>query len=525
MARSTTLAIKIVGDASSAKQAMSDVDDRAGLFSSSTAAKMAVGATAVVGALGAIAVSAFNAASDLEQSTGAINSVFGDWALDIEQAAQGAAGSVGLSTSAYENLASVLGSQLKGAGMPIDEVTSKTQDLVGMGADLAATFGGSTADAVSALSGVLKGETDPIERYGVSIKQSDINARLAAEGNDKLTGAALKTATANAALALVTEQTKDAHGAFARESDTAAGAQARLSAWWENAKATLGEKLLPVFVQAVDFFTTNMKPAIDALIAQGGPLQTAFQVVSDFVSANVIPTLQALWGFAQANLLPILADLGSFVLDIVVPALAGLWGFVNDYVVPILQTVLGPVLAGVKSVFADVTDAIRDNADKFQDAYDKAKPFLDFLRDNVAPVIGTVLQGALEAVGPLLSDIIDSIAWILDKAGSVLGFLGNLFGAGDGKSIPGADQLAGAVFGAAPVRFGAASASPLRSASAAGLIGGGSSAGGALVAAGDTYQITVNGALDPDAVADQIGALLDRRARRTGQLVAAGRAA
>jgi hypothetical protein len=63
-------------------------------------------------------VAAFNAASDLQQSTGAIDAVFGDWALDIEQAAQGAADAVGLSTSEYENLAAVIGSQLKGAGMP-----------------------------------------------------------------------------------------------------------------------------------------------------------------------------------------------------------------------------------------------------------------------------------------------------------------------------------------------------------------------------------------------------------------------
>jgi hypothetical protein len=60
---------------------------------------------------------------------------------------------------------------------------------------------------------------------------------------------------------------------------------------------------------------------------------------------------------------------------------------------------------------------------------------------------------------------------------------------------------------------------------AASSIGGGggpSPAAGGLAVAGDTYNITVTGALDPQAVADQIAGLLDKRARRTGRSFAVG---
>jgi hypothetical protein len=221
-------------------------------------------------------VAAFNAASDLQQSTGAIDAVFGDWALDIEQAAQGAADAVGLSTSEYENLAAVIGSQLKGAGMNIGDVTSKTQDLITMGADMAATFGGSASDAVSALSSVLKGEFDPIERYGVSLKQSDINARLAAQGQSNLTGEALKQAQAQAALDLVTQQTSATQGMFASESDTAAGAQERLGAKFEDIKAVLGEKLLPIFTDVANWILDKAIPAFEDWTEKGGPLHDAW---------------------------------------------------------------------------------------------------------------------------------------------------------------------------------------------------------------------------------------------------------
>jgi hypothetical protein len=50
---------------------------------------------------------------------------------------------------------------------------------------MAAVFGGTAADAVDALSSALKGEMDPIERYGVTLNQAAIDAQKAADGNAK----------------------------------------------------------------------------------------------------------------------------------------------------------------------------------------------------------------------------------------------------------------------------------------------------------------------------------------------------
>ena len=66
-------------------------------------------------------------------------------------------------------------------GVAAGDLAPVTNDLVGLGADLAAQFGGSSADAVAALSSLLRGETDPIEKYGVAIKQADITGP---EGRD-----------------------------------------------------------------------------------------------------------------------------------------------------------------------------------------------------------------------------------------------------------------------------------------------------------------------------------------------------
>lgn len=170
--------------------------------------------------------------------------MFGRNADTVKKWASGAAESMGLARSEYAEFAALLGGGLKMAG--IDDYTRKSDKLLRLGADLAATYGGPVSDAVSALGSLMRGEADPIERYNVSIKQSDVNARLAAQGQDKLTGAARKTAEMTARLQLLFEQTTDAQGAFRRESNTLAGAQERLRAKWENLKDTLGRKLLPV---------------------------------------------------------------------------------------------------------------------------------------------------------------------------------------------------------------------------------------------------------------------------------------
>src|SRR5690606_8948385 len=136
----------------------------------------------------------------------AVASVFGDYADEMTGYAEKAANAVGLSQNQYNESATLLGAQLKNMGISMDEVSGTTNDLIGLGADLAATFGGTTADATAALSSRRRGERDPIEKYGVSIKQADIEAQKAAMGLDGLSGEAAKNADLQATLALLTQQ-------------------------------------------------------------------------------------------------------------------------------------------------------------------------------------------------------------------------------------------------------------------------------------------------------------------------------
>ena len=136
-------------------------------------------------------------------------------------------------------MAAVIGAQLARTGTAQEDLAPSTNELIQLGADLAAQYGGDTADAVAAIGSLMRGERDPIERYAVGINEATIQAYLAAEGLSDLEGEALNQAKTQATLAILFEQTASAQGAFARESDTAAGAAARSTAGWEDAKAAL----------------------------------------------------------------------------------------------------------------------------------------------------------------------------------------------------------------------------------------------------------------------------------------------
>jgi hypothetical protein len=239
----------------------------------------ALAGTAVVEFLG----DAVKAAGDLEQSVGGVDAVFKQSADQIHAFGKTAAESVGLSRNEFNELITVTGAMLKNKGL--EDFAQKSLDLVKIGADLSATYGGSAKDAVEALNAAMRGESDPIERYGISLNETAVQAELMKKGLNKLTGAALEQAKAQARIEIITRQSSDAMGKFASESDTLQGQQQRLNAQWEDAKAQLGQALLPALTKV----TEALRGGVDVVLAAvhaweslPGPTQAAIAALVTF---------------------------------------------------------------------------------------------------------------------------------------------------------------------------------------------------------------------------------------------------
>lgn len=367
--------------------AMDRVRDSASRMGSSiaeAAEKYKVHATVALGAIGALSKGAMDYASEAEQSYGAVESIFGAHADAITAKSKEAAEAVGLSGREYRELSSLTGAMLKNMGMPMDEVTGKTQELVAVASDLSATFGGSTKDAIEAVNALLRGEADPIERYGVSIKKTDVNARLAAKGLGDLEGAALKQAEAQELLGMLMEQTADAQGQFARETDTAAHKQQVATAKMNDAREVIGTALLPVMADLMD-----MGARIAEVIGEHPRLFLAVAGAVGTLAAGVV---------ALGTIAPIFTAVSAAASA----AGMSMWGYAaaqTAAIAPIAAVVAGVgVLAAGLTYFFTQTETGRQVWTSFTEAVSAG---WQRLQDNL--VVGfEVVRGAFAAVGSAL---------------------------------------------------------------------------------------------------------------------------
>ncbi|HCD3016526.1 TPA: hypothetical protein NBM48_001588 [Corynebacterium striatum] len=377
------------------------------------AGKYKVHAAAALGGIGLIAKESIDYASEAEQSYGAVESIFGDHAQGIISASKGAAEAVGLSGREYRELTSSTGAMLKNMGMPMDEVADKSQNLVGVAADLAATFGGSTKDAIESVNALMRGEADPIEKYGVSIKQSDINARMAAKGLDKLTGEAAKQAQAQTLLEMLTEQTSSAQGQFARETDTAAHKQQVATAKLNDAKEAIGTGLLPMFALAAEKaaqFAGVVGKHPKVFIALGAAIGIVAGAIVTL--AAVAPIFTAISGAAAA-------------------AKMSMWGYVAAQaaaIAPILAVVAAVAAVGVALwAFFTKTETGRKMWSAFTDALaagwdwvvEKFKAGLDWVQSTFGPVfsqISETVSSAWDATVEKVTGAVDRVKEIVSGA-------------------------------------------------------------------------------------------------------------
>lgn len=239
-----------------------------------------------------------NAASRLQQAVGATEAVFKSSSGVIDDFASNSADAFGISKAAARELTSQIGSMLKGFGFTTQAAAEQSVVLAKLGADLAATFGGQPEEAVQALGAALRGEFDPLERFGISLNVAQANLKAVELGLASNKNEVDLNARAQAALAIIMERSADAQGQFAREADTYAGQQARATAAAEDAKAKFGEQLLPVMTrvqQTVGFLAEGFGElpgpiqlaavGLVGFVALAGPLQTMGQKAGEVVDS------------------------------------------------------------------------------------------------------------------------------------------------------------------------------------------------------------------------------------------------
>ena len=153
-------------------------------------------------------------------------------------------------------------------------------------------------------------------------------------------------------------------GAAAANADTYAGRIARMQVAFSEAKETIGFALLPILETLMTFINDNALPAINAF-------SKAFSLDDD-----------------------------------------GLGGVITN-VGNIMESVFTPIINGLVKAFGYIKDAIGDNLDAF-------KEFGGYIATYLAPIIGTVLGGALTVAGKIAAGVIDVIGGVVSVLNSLI---------------------------------------------------------------------------------------------------------
>jgi hypothetical protein len=209
---------------------------------------------------------AIGAASDMEETVAKIGVIFGDTAGEIDKFASTAARNLGQSKQQALDAAANFAIFGKAAGLSGAALVDFSVDFVALASDLASFNNTTPEDAINAIGSALRGEAEPLRRYGVLLNDATLKAAALELGIYNGTGALTAQQKVLAAQQVILEQTNLAQGDFARTSDGLANSQRQIAASVEDTKAQLGEALLPVMLKLSEFVEKTLVPNFSSFI-------------------------------------------------------------------------------------------------------------------------------------------------------------------------------------------------------------------------------------------------------------------
>lgn len=233
-------------------------------------------------------------ASDLSESANKVNVVFGEQADGVQKWAQAAAVAMGQSKQEALENASTFGNLFVSLGMTSSESAKMSMSLTQLAGDFASFNNVSPTEAFEALRAGLVGETEPLRRFGVNMDDATLKAKAMSMGLEWQGQVLPPLVKAQAAYALILEQSTTAQGDFARTSDGLANSMRIGFAELKDAAAEFGAKAVPLVTPVLHVFTDILKVVGDL----PGPVKGALLVLG--TAASVIgPGLWALGSMAE----------------------------------------------------------------------------------------------------------------------------------------------------------------------------------------------------------------------------------
>ncbi|HEY7119310.1 MAG TPA: hypothetical protein VH475_22155, partial [Tepidisphaeraceae bacterium] len=242
--------------------------------------------------LGALAVTA---ASDLNEAVNLTEKIFGSAGKTVVDWSTTTADAMGIAQSAALEAAANFGGLFQKAGQSSDQAAGLSEQIIGLGADLASAFNTDPAQALDALRSALIGESEPIRAYNVLLTEQAVAQEAVRLGLAASTSEVSEQAKVMARWSLIQQQTTAVSGDFTDTQDGLANATRRLKAQLLDTAAVMGQELLPFVLRA----TAGLKGLL-ARFRDFSPQLRRWVVVVLAAAAALGPVLVALGFVAQA---------------------------------------------------------------------------------------------------------------------------------------------------------------------------------------------------------------------------------
>lgn len=138
----------------------------------------------------------------------------------------------------------------------------------------------------------------------------------------------------------------------------------------------------------------------------GGFILDALTPLVNGLVNTVIPAIQGAADKIGTSLQPTFKIIGDYLNNVLIPAFRALWQFIQDYIVPVIQVTLIPIVNALGKAWITIADALKDNQDKLEPLKNAFFAFAGFLRDYVAPLIGTFISSSISGIAGVISALI-----------------------------------------------------------------------------------------------------------------------
>lgn len=386
---------------------------------------------------------AFTMAADFQDAIGATDQIFKDASDTVNDWAKNLSSDFGIAKKealAYSNL---MGSMLINIGQLTEEEAAKqSAKLIELAGDLTAMYGGTTQDAVRALTGALKGNSEMLDNYGMAVNDALVKQKAFEMGLSSGTGELSLQAKQAATLALIWEQTGAAQGQAGREADTASGAMRALSVEVKNLSTEIGEVLLPIITPII----ARIKEFVSGLRELSPEMLRVGVVVAGVVAALgpllvVIGKVLQMLPLIKVAITALTGPVGLIVAAVVagVALIISNWDKIKEYFTTgggaeafnAVKELAVSLWNDLKLTFNSIKDSIVAIWNKFgpqlttiwNNTFDSIKAVIDVFMgviENVADLLKAFVnkdaKGALDALKNLFIDIFNSIARVVTNA-------------------------------------------------------------------------------------------------------------